>query len=1217
MNFIKLYKYDKSKESDGYRGEDLTKYVLQGASNHEDITQELDTSTITLLGYPTGKAFTPESKFIVDICENENIVETLHRIVEEDAVQIPVLSDENYFTHFITFTEPSVVAQKRVVDNIAVTYKLKDVSLDTRTTYDLTEKNGFVNDTYPINPQYNYGVIGEGGGSFAYYGKRFQFSDVVKVKIGDNAPTDLRYIAVDETTSATIILPKLLVYGGVAGGKNLTNGIPVSIYYRIVKQDLGGNNILPPIENTIIETSDLSSIFGSKKGRNRTKSEFFIESVNTGHINLINVRNYYRKYTDGTATDKTDSDYQIPIQIEPDVKYYIEIQRANLYVDSTELSNAAGDYFYTGEATMHTMAVTLVPDGYATTMGTRTATILNQKNNSSFEQNATIVTYTTNAPQAILAHGIAYSALNLIRKAILNTSTFEKISSVPVGDINSVDQTTGAYNYNCPFYIDSEFINELAATEVVESFFQNKNLWEVFIEAGNYIHAIPELKFGANEKFMLTFNRLGQTQEGADGGTRASLLNSQSVDDYIAATNSYVSNLVQLGGSIDEWIVAKTTTDDALVYNDTAEIITSLPILELLDLEIKCNSSDYVGIGISNGSIGNATKYIYEKNVYALLSIRFEQVPNKGIAMYYELGDNKLQGGDYKLPTAPTDMYNDYTIKKLIYVAITGQYPTDKKGTTSGYWTNIKVSDFSFHIKYRTKGDVRQTHVRPDLRKFLLNTSWDKAPQHYQINNQTDILVDSQKFGQNMYGKLLRTGNNEYKENEWLASPFDLRHKGEIRRINGEIYYVAKVDSIYYSDHIESTVVYSKDYNELSNVIGIPSEPRFYEISEQSQIKRDVAINDYFLLTLDAKKIADTGYIENAKYVQALILGKITETDNTQFPRFALTAFKGDNTNGVIAGVFGDQSLYIEILSPINAYSSGNTMTLSWSMLDNFSAGDKLGDAVAPSGSSVDNVYMPMTAVQYTDKYGKASLFDFFILSNYDINNEENSFVKVRNLPESPVTAKSGVTGKTYVGDLTGATNTETGIFSTNVNKLDENYNSRGLTLLKDCRETIAFNYNLVAITDSDTFITSPFLFAPDKTKATVVCLREEVNKFSNGYINSAILVNFSEVSGGVTTNIIPHTLTSADMLIYDSQNIYGKTAPYGFGIAMRNILSKVKSYMGNTIKAVAICYNFDINRAQNPFVIARNIPQDIAPDEAIKNWIFAPPRKTYFNRTE
>ena len=45
-------------------------------------------------------------------------------------VSKPVLSDDNYFDHHITFIEASALAQGRLVDNISVTYKLQDVSLE-------------------------------------------------------------------------------------------------------------------------------------------------------------------------------------------------------------------------------------------------------------------------------------------------------------------------------------------------------------------------------------------------------------------------------------------------------------------------------------------------------------------------------------------------------------------------------------------------------------------------------------------------------------------------------------------------------------------------------------------------------------------------------------------------------------------------------------------------------------------------------------------------------------------------------------------------------------------------------------------------------------------------------------------------------------------------------------------------------------------------------
>ena len=63
---LKVYLYDSSKEENGYRGTDYSKYVLMGGENVEDITQELDNSTITLMGIDRAEQVTPKTKFIID-----------------------------------------------------------------------------------------------------------------------------------------------------------------------------------------------------------------------------------------------------------------------------------------------------------------------------------------------------------------------------------------------------------------------------------------------------------------------------------------------------------------------------------------------------------------------------------------------------------------------------------------------------------------------------------------------------------------------------------------------------------------------------------------------------------------------------------------------------------------------------------------------------------------------------------------------------------------------------------------------------------------------------------------------------------------------------------------------------------------------------------------------------------------------------------------------
>ena len=199
--------------------------------------------------------------------------------------------------------------------------------------------------------------------------------------------------------------------------------------------------------------------------------------------------------------------------------------------------------------------------------------------------------------------------------------------------------------------------------------------------------------------------------------------------------------MVQLGGIIQEWVYPKTTNEQLLVSNDTAEILTTKPIIEIIEVIVKNNST---------GQTADLTPYIYEENVYKTLSINYAINPNRGIALYYSLGTNKITGGQYQLPQANPNIYSDYTFKKVIWCAFNGGYVPLAVKPDTGYWTDLQVNDYSFFITYRTKDSVRQNHTRPDLRKYLLNSKYDRCPEYNQFNNQTDVLVDSIKFGSNI-----------------------------------------------------------------------------------------------------------------------------------------------------------------------------------------------------------------------------------------------------------------------------------------------------------------------------------------------------------------------------------------------------------------------------------------------------------------------------------
>lgn len=1216
---VNVYKYDSTQEENGYKGEDFSQHILQGSEFLEDITQELDTAEITLSGLPFSKEFDPETKFIIELVddsldeENVNRVKTYHFCVDDDVVNQPILSDNNYFDHHISLIEPSVVAQKRLVDNISATHKLKSVTLTETTPYPnkaitLDFKDSYFEPSSNFKANYDIGFLKD---SYEISnGKYFvQEGDIsVSNKKGETISSiynDIEKFKNDDGTyTAIITLPKIAIMYGIYGGKTFSKIGYASINYKISEYKLNDERTPLNINSgAIISNSNLGSpkvLNSYPEWLDKLDGEWLYEKATQNITNAAYGEGYptyyYRKYTEKNAPTPN---YSIEIPISVDKRYEIEIS-LHQFTDSLPNYSENGSYNYalykklTEETPYY---YSRVKASYTTNTKQTFSAFTNLLINADKTKSSTrIVTYGVDTGTIVYASAIPYSALAILQKAIMNSAIYEKKAGVYAANVNESDT---------PFYIDDAFLSELSATAIIETFYNQKNLWEIMIDVGHYIHAVPELKFGKDDKFLITFNKLGDTNQKEDVSTNISIFNSRSVEDYICATSSYITNMVQLGGEIEEFVVPKTSDETLTVSNDTAEIIVSKPIIELIKV-IAYRKTDNLQADL--------TEYIYEENVYKTLSIDYNVVPNRGIAMYYSLGTNKIVGGQYQLPQANTNVYSDYAFKKIIYSAYNG-YPIseDYVSKSTGLWKELNVQDYYFKVVYRTKDGVRQNHIRPDIRKYLLNSKYDKYPQHNQFNNQTDVVVDSIRFGNNVYGDLIKTGNSSYEKLEYNTNFASLKQKGQLYKIRGELYYVAKISHTVHSTFILSKVTYSKDYNELSKIIGIPSEPRFYEISEQSLIRREVAINDIILLTDNEEQLEyGSNYIYTFENISKLIL-----EEETEFAKYAITVYKGDKDVGGYDQTAGQEDLYKEVISPINAYSSENTLTYEWDMLDNYSAGDKNVDVTPNKDVDINKkAYSSLKAVGYTDVYGRSSLMDFYILKDIDGLSVE----QIKNMPESPLKTK-----RTNISDTRQMVWTKN-LLVTNADIFNTDYNGKGICLLKDCREALSINFNLQLVTNSDTFVVSPFLFLPNKKRIKIVLLNEEVNKLSNGYIDISKIISPIDKSGN---QINPYF----DLPVYkDWQYVQNTTigvnysVTTGFRINLKEIFENIdeRHFTGESgyerVKSIAVICDVSLNADtetdvstitnKTQFVFARNIPSDWDRNKALSAICFGAPKK-------
>lgn len=1153
MIITKIYLYDSMQEENFYRGTDYSAHLLQGVSTDEKLDETLDMAEVTLAGLNFSKEFAPKTKFILEFWEKRKgsaeaqLWESFHLCVAQDIVTQPIISDAHYFDHHIYFDEASVDAQGRLVDNIAVTYRLKNVNLDTAANIDKTEK---------ARPDYrvpdstvneNFGFASYDGYRGMTGGKKFEwvFPDWYEVDLGDGLvkPSDVKwdnFLKYQEVPTGTgekeirLPVPMLRIYYGTENAKTYTLQGYCSLNVKVIEksQSTGKSTTIVDMKVNPVGSDPVEGYWDrgwelrDDYGQGVTCANMLCSSMVTilppevpaFGILLARIAQYdtARRNRVIQFTAKTGNDYTILINtiaftefsgVRVSSRYKAALIKSStpLYWQSNNAQNRIQDN--NPQASLNFFA------------GTPVKTFLESANEA--------------------------TAYELFNKAQLSTQLVRKIPEIPI------DETPQSY------YLEENDALELRNTRIVENFYNQKNWWEVLIDIGKYIHAIPKVRFGRDNRFVVEWRRLGITGQSTGVNNDVSVFNSRSIEDYIAACSSYVTNMVQLGGIIEEWVAPKSSSEDYLVYNDVAEIQTSKNIIELVELKARDSS----------GVVRDLTEYVYEKNIYQLLDVVPTTTPNKGFAVYYNLSENKIQGFNYRLPAVNEgEQQREYAIKNILGEAF-----------TNGIADNIKVNEYIFFVKYRTQETVRSDQTRPDLRKYLLQTKYDRTPQHRQFNNQQDTVADSVKFGDNTYGRLIRTGNTTYTIREWTDGLFNVKRAGQLYEIRGELYYVTKVKSVFYFDHVICDVEFSKDYNKLSQIIGIPSEPRFYEISEQSQIRRSKVIADYLVLgTSDGDNKNTDSYIQESgwDYIQRLMFPLSSQSPAT-YPRYAATIFKNDIDKD--DNVAGNETFITSVLHPVGTYSIRNTLTISWRMKDNFSAGDQ----VAPTGEwvpelgNVDGAYNQLRPFQYPDVHGRADMFDFLIFPALELSD-----TAVRELPALP---------KIDIAALFGSENTTAAAMN----------NTSGLALLKDNREALSFDYNLELLTDSDRFVVSGWVWS-DKTDESgennaniaIALLNEEINKISNETIDANLISQY----------------VYSDFLVDTSGGKIVITIP----AAMR---APIETGM---YKAIAIISTNEVNGTANSseryFVFGRNIT-GLSVDEAMKSWTIKKLDKDTFPR--
>lgn len=558
------------------------------------------------------------------------------------------------------------------------------------------------------------------------------------------------------------------------------------------------------------------------------------------------------------------------------------------------------------------------------------------------------------------------------------------------------------------FSLNSEQAAEFDKILAPEFSFTQNTMREMLQQIGGFIHAEPRLtanneivfdKYGSGRKSKISARKLISAKLSSD------------INNWCSSLNSNAENLVnQLdyagGVSINPvsggYITLRSEATTLRMGQDDGSFIpTDLPIYKLGEQSrVICTYIPSLGEGE-----WDITPYIFEKADYdSILSSYSEVYPfAKTYALYYTQGEKNIKGLFFKVDSAISPALKEYAITNILR-AVTG-----KTITLSG-------NDF-FNIGFNiTYTPVYSTRIRT-----VKQTAVGAIPRTINYNQGAN-MIETRYYGENLKGVVARLGNIE------KTLTFYLAHLTEIPKVGylyDDNYYISAVSCEILPTYIKCTVGLSKDFNRLSQYVGISSNKRMWEVSEKQSVKRQSIFTEYLKISLTSSP-SDTCAMRGSIFT-SLFTNAVTNY------RVSACIF---NTRSK-----SNKSKPRKVLLPAVPSALGTSMVFTSNFADNYSAG---AQAEYISEQSISGYWANF--VPYCDYYGEAWYLSALYVSDLKLLNNYNFDISdAGNLPKYD----KAVSGTSYA-------------LPVSIDKW---------VYRKDNREVPQISYELAAVTDDEDFI--------------------------------------------------------------------------------------------------------------------------------------------------
>lgn len=551
-------------------------------------------------------------------------------------------------------------------------------------------------------------------------------------------------------------------------------------------------------------------------------------------------------------------------------------------------------------------------------------------------------------------------------KYTLKIGVFEQIAPKTQPTITSVCQRllssgiTRRGGFSAQEYVlDEDFAEEYKNVTAPEFSFTNCTLWDALSQVGGYIHAIPRLvplSTTDDTHYKVTFDKLGGSEQAPTMPPmiyQDSTIDSNEWCGKISSPAQNLCNTTDEGGTITElgndYITVRTEDGNIEINGDNVLIRTSLPIQQLIKLE--CGFIPDYNRG--NTPVGDITAYAYEDAEYSVLSSYWGTAYpySKAWALRWKQGGTTIDGLVWrqKNVTSVGDAFQNTAIINIIN-AKTG-LSLKSSATNDGEW----YRRLAFKVTYVPIATARVEAVKP-----VLTDGGETS--NALVYNQGANVAETSFYGEKMRGAIARLGQDVEQRTYDIKTYSQMPKVGQI--LDGK--YIATIDAEYDITRIRITVTLAKNFNQLSQFVGLNSNYRLYDISEKQSVERHIHYADKIFIGKTPTRGSKGSNLTLLQNVPNVLINTInhSKTGDDEIKKAQLVR--------VLPFSAGNALQDRAVILPVVAFPFGTSICFNFSFYDNYGAGYQSSDDYENETNKAAQRLVP-----YTDVYGEVSHIHF------------------------------------------------------------------------------------------------------------------------------------------------------------------------------------------------------------------------------------------------